>query len=524
MSKPTVFGPHSIASHTRVKLTPLMAKPASVDKMSDGSKHNKATYRGAAGVLKMSVGQLAITAVALVSGFLIPRVLLPEDFGKFSAAVAVVVFMQQISSLGVGYVGMRFLGVAWFGESRRNAHALASSLLSCMIYSTVLGALVCFVWLGVSTKLDISLGICLLISVFAFSRNGFYAMVSLFIPIGKVGTHAALTLGRVILHLTVVVLSYPLIGINGLFLTLAISSLFYLVYASSKMKSLLKLSWRPRAWFEIRPYWRYSFLTYLGGIGTTVQTSLSVYLIAVTTSVQQAAFLAVALQAGSALRGLSSSAIRVLIPILAEFNLIGNHARFQYWGGFLLRFNAFFISLVIIGWIILGRHFVRFVLTEQYIDVYPMITLVLFHLVIFMFGLCHNRLLNIKGYAGYALASDLVHLAATLAGYSWIYFSNTSLSTVFAILYVHIFAAICYAVSAVWIFHHVAKTPLNYFSATALLLPVFAIWLNFEQNLGLASSLFICTVACLSYFLYGLMFFKMDEFGVLYRSLREPTQ
>lgn len=490
--------------------------------MAERSDHT--ARRGARSVVHITIGQLAATAISLVSAVLIPRVLSPDDFGTLSTVLAVLVFTQQLTGFGIAIVGFRFVGPRWFGGEPDKALHIASNLWSCMLATSLLSAVIAFFWLKTTKALGFGVAICLLLAGFCFSRNAFMLLQSLFIPIARVGTQVTFELVRLTGRLILILALYTLSGLHGVFLGLAIFTTILLGTSFHKMRTTFPIKLQTDFLRGMRPYWRYSVLTYLGGLGVSIQMSFSVYVVAIVASVREAAFLAIAMQAVSILRGLSTAAMRVLMPIFAEFDMANHKSRFLYWGGFVLRANMAMLSFALLGWIIIGRHFIRVVLTDQYKEVYQLTIMTLAYLLIYLFGFSQNRLVNIKGYAGYALIADMTHLLATVAGYLWVATTTPDSSTIYNLLIVNIVAASVYAVGSTIIFRWVMGDMLRITSGIALCLPALVALPMRHLAIDLAPSIGLCTLACVGYSLFALIFIRPTEIQKLLDTLKKGRQ
>jgi len=496
------------------------------DVLSDSTPGSSAdvTRRGVRSVVKMIIGRGAVMFVALVSGFLVPRLMGPHDYGLLSAVIALMVFTQQISGLGLSSVGFRYLGSLWFGGKKAEAEQLTSSLWSGMVLAAALSSCCVFFWLLFEDNFDFDLLFCLMLGVMCFTRNTFMQSKTLLIPLGKIGTLAVFDLVVGLARLTLTVSVYLFLGVRFVFVALAILAVMSFGASVRILRWHVHLAPDPHLARSLSPYLRYSLLTYLGSGVNAVQTSLPVYVIAAAADIKEAAFLAIAVQAMNILRGLVGSIVSAMIPILAQFDLENAVSRFHYWGGFMLRSCVLLVSMCLAVWILMGRHVVSIVLTDQFAEVYQLTCLAIGFLVIVTFGRCHNRLVNIKGFAGLALGVNMVHLGATLIGFLWVLYGSHSLSISHAILWVNIFAALVYSIAARIMLVRITGPGFPLGSAILICLPAPLPFLLGGLELTLVPSLVVTLGYVLAYSGYALLFIKLSELRVLWNRLRERSK
>ncbi len=492
-----------------------------VDILLDEAEHPKlATQRGLSGVLIATTGQIAITVVSIVTAILLPRTLQPYDYGVYSAVFAILIFVQQTMSFGIPSVGYRYVGPSWFANERDKAIKAAGALWTAVLILSSLGAAAVFTWIFTTSRLGIGLTLSAAVAFVFFVKNGTALMNTMLIAVGQVRAQVGLELLSKIGQLAMVLSMYLLFNLNAVFIGLAVFStgVFFLVWA--RLFKTIPVKFDPFFFDTIKPFRRYLLMNYVGGVSVAVQTSLSIFIVAVVVSIESAALIAVAMQAVNVLRSLVGSAIRVLLPILAGFDLKGQDSRFFYWGGLILRMSVFIVVITSLGWAFIGQATIETLLTDTYRDCYQMIMLGLLYLMFFVVGSTHTRLINIKGFAGTAFVSNLIHLAGTTIGFIWIIISAPVSSPIHALLWVNIMAASVFACWSIYSFWRVTKVNLDIARALGLCLPLPCIWLWSPLDLSHLGQLLVTSCICAVYCLYAIIFIRPQELLQIVKGLK----
>lgn len=376
-----------------------------------------AAQRGASNLGRTIAGHLLTLVVLMLAGFLIPRLMGVEHYGRYAAALAVIAMLQALGSLGLQQVQLRYLPPFWRNpESHQEAIRLASALLSLRFFLALLIGGLTVLWLTFSPQLKLGLQLCLLVGTLAVLRSFEEATRSLFLPLGQAGTAAGFELLRVCLNLGVVFLVYKRFGFAGVFSGLIAVNTALFVFGTLLL--LRRLPVRPCAtpFVVLRPYWSYSFSAYLGQAASMVHVQLTVYAVATWVAGREAGILAVAVQSYSLSRNLFLAARRSLMPILAELEDAGERDRLAYWGSLMVRYSTAASSVAVIGWSLVGREIVWILLGDAFAPVYPVTTVILLGVIFFCGGASCIGLLYTRGLAGVAAANTVLYAAVSAIG------------------------------------------------------------------------------------------------------------
>ncbi len=381
-----------------------------------GEKATSAAGRGAANLVKMMTGRVAILLVVTVSGFVIPRILGPESYGEYAALLAVLAVLMMASFLGLPQVAVRFLAPIWSGDRRSEAVTLASSIRTAHLVLAVGAGAAATLWLALSPALALSLRICFLLGLLCVLQAAYRATRGLLLPVGHVGKMVAFDFLRAVLALPVVVFSFRAFGLQGVFAALTVLYAILFLASGAVLSRIIPLRFGLFRWSSLRPYASYGIATFVGMLAATVQARFSIYVVATWVAGEQAGFLAIAIQFYNLTRDLVLAARRSLMPILAELEESGQRERLRYWGGLIMRYGAAGSCVMAVGWALIGRDAIAWILTEAFAPAFPCVNAILLAVVFYCCAASCIGLLNIRGRAGVAAVNTVIYAAVTGLG------------------------------------------------------------------------------------------------------------
>ncbi len=381
-----------------------------------GNEAMSAGSRGAGNLVKMMTGQVASLVVVTVSGFVVPRVLGPQSYGRYAAVLAVLAVLMMASSLGLQQVAIRFLSPLWSERRRAEAVVLASSLWAVLLVLAIGAGAAAVLWLALSPALELPLRICILLGFLCLLQSAYRATRGLLLPLGHVGKLAAFDFLRALMALPAVVFFFLAWGLTGVFSALTV--LYATLFLASGVVLLRIIPLRPTLFrrSSLRPHLSYGTALFIGMLAGTVQARFAVYAVATWVAGEQAGFLAVAIQFHNLARELFLAARRSLMPILAELEESGQRQRLRYWGGLIMRYGAAGSCLMAVGWALVGRYVVEWFLTEAFAPVFPCVNAIMLGVVFFCCAASCIGLLNIRGRAGVAALCTVIYAAVTGVG------------------------------------------------------------------------------------------------------------
>jgi len=377
---------------------------------------NSETGRGATNIKKMTGGHIATLIVLTISGFVIPRILGAEKFGLYAAVIAVITIMQAVSSLGLNQVAMRYLGPTWVLQKKTEAINLGSSILATRMILSVIAGIIATFLLYFSAKLELTFFICALIGGLCVLRSAFTTTRIFFLPLGHPGKMAGFEVIRVSLTLLVVILFFIWFGLSGVFISLPILSAVLLIVCVILLLRIIPLRLNAVSWAALRPFIRFSVLTYIGSVSVVFHTRFSIYYVASFVTQQEAAFLAIAVNLYIIVLDLINSAGSSLIPIMAEMEDLDQFKRLGYWGSLIMRYSAAFTVIIVVGWVLMGKNLIRWFLTDTFLPVYPAASLILISAIFVSSAGACNAILLIKNMAGIASANRMIFGLVTIFG------------------------------------------------------------------------------------------------------------
>lgn len=375
--------------------------------------------RGAHNLLVMGTGRLATQVVLVMSAFLIPRMLGADGYGAFAALMALISIVQTGCAFGFPTVEVRFLAPLWRLNNRNEAEVLASSIWSMRLGLAVLGSLLVVVWIQSSPGLDIPPALGALLAGFALLRFSLEATKSLLLPLGRVGSLAALDFWRAALTLPCILFLYPGFGLFGTFAGLTVLHGILLVVARVRLRGLGPIRARRFRITSLQPHLAYAATSFGSALAGMMQVQFAVFALANWVTRTEAGYLGIAVQLYGLLQVLFISARRSIMPQLSELQNLGQNDRLAYWGGLMMRYSAWLLTTLAVAWALLGEFVVRWFLTDAFAPVYPCAIWILVASTLFCCGASCNGLLFIRDLPRVGASNTAAFAAATGVGLLW---------------------------------------------------------------------------------------------------------
>ncbi len=458
--------------------------------------------RGAGNVIKMSSGHLASLLVLTVSGFLIPRILGLENFGRYAAVMAVITIMQAVSSCGLSQVGVRYLSPMWGSGKYENAIKLGSSLLTARLVLSVVAGFVAIFWLSFSANLGLNFQFCLLLGLFCIFQIAFVATNSLFLPLGHVGKVVGFEFLRNILALPVIVLMFINFGFPGIFLGLLTVSVILFLANKTMLLRIIPLRLGVFSRPTLRPFIRYGLFSHIGAFSGIVYAQFTVYAVANFVAQQEAAFLAIAFHLHNIIRRLILAVRRSLMPILAEMEDQDQTERLRDWGGLIMRYSTAFLSMITVVWALNGKYIIHWVLTDSFLPVFPCALLILLSLIFSLCAMICNGLLLTREFAGTAALNSIVYGSAIIIGLFLVI--QNGIGTSYHIAWVYVAASLIFCCCAYLRLGFKGKIWLPLRRTLLLILPVTLAWPASIWDVPLFLKLIASVAFLVLYILYAI--------------------
>ncbi len=469
---------------------------------------NKANFdniasRGADNVIKMSSGHLASLLVLTVSGFLIPRILGVDSFGRYAAVMAVVTIMQAVSSCGLQQIGVRYLSPMWGSRKHENAMNLGSSLWTARLVLTLIAGFIAVVWLYFSPKLGLHFQFCLLLGFFYIIRSAFIVANNFFLPLGHVGKVVGFELLRNILAFPIIALMFINFGFLGIFIGLTVMNFVLFIASRSMLSRIIPFRLGVFSWSTLRPFAKYGLLTHIGAFSGIVYAQFTVYAVANFVSKQEAAFLAIAVHLHNIIRHLILAVRRSLMPILAEMEDQNQTERLRYWGGLIMRYSTALLIIITVGWAFMGEYMIRWVLTDSFLPVFPCALIILLSLIFSFCAMICNGLLLIREFAGTAALNSMIHGALLILGL-FLVIKGGDIGTSYLISWVYVAASLVFWCCAYLRLGFKGKIWLPLRRTLLLILPVALIWPASIWDVPFFLKLIASVVFLVLYLLYAI--------------------
>ena len=402
-----------------------------------------AARRGAANLVKMLTGHGATVVVGVLSGVFVPRTLGVESYGQYVALMAVITILQTVSSGGLQQVEVRYLAPLWHSQRLSDAVILGSSIWTVRLVLSVMAGVAAVCWFSLSPQLEQGEGMVIVLGAVCLLQAAQDATRSQFLSIGHVGKLMGFEFLRVSLTLALVMSLFPWFNLPGVFVALLVLDAILLGANGIVLLRLLPLRPRLFRWSSLRPYIGYSWSTFIRLVAMVVQRHFAIYAVAAWATRNEAAFLALAVQAYSLTRGLFLSGRRSLMPILAELEEQGRIDRLAYWGGLMMRYGAAGICMGAVSWALIGEYAVAWLLTDAFAPVYSCITVILLSVMFSCCGASCMGLLLTRGLAGIAAANAVLFAVVTSVGLLVVLHAESS-GSAYAICWVYVLAAVLF--------------------------------------------------------------------------------
>lgn len=364
----------------------------------------------------LTTGRLASQIILLASALVLPRFLGADAYGLYLAWMAVIAMLRAGTSFGLPMVEVRFLAPLWRLDRRDEALALGSTIWMSKLVLAVVGGLGVVLWFVLSPELVSGpwlVASLALVGVLSFIHE---SAISLYLPLGRVGTLSFFLMARAFLTLVAVLGAYAWGGLEAVAWALV---LLYGALAAAAWVFLHRTApFTPSRfrWSSLAGHVPFSLAVYVGTVAWTVQGQFSIYAVAAWATVEQAAYLGLTLQGYGFLQTVFFSAKRALTPVLSQIEAEGQTERLRHWGDVMVRYSVAASVLLILGWTLLGRDVVRFALGHEFEPVYRSAAIVLICILFSCFAECCAVLLYIRGRARVASTNLLLYAAITVGG------------------------------------------------------------------------------------------------------------
>ncbi len=384
-----------------------------------------AAHRGFANVVKLVSGRLATHALLVLSAFILPRLFGAENYGVYSAVMAILLIMQTLTILGLAPIEARYLSPLWAGRRLEEATELASTtwVLHCLL--ALVTGLATAIWLAATPRLHFgdpaSWAVVLpAIAVTATLRRSFEASRTLLLPLQRAGTMALLELLRAGTVLVAAVVGYLLAGLVGVFLALPAVWIALSALAWTALRSAAAISPKSFRWGSVAPHLSFGLLYWVGGLSSVVQSQFSVFALAVWVDHVQAGLFGLTIQVFLVAQTIFGTAQQAVFPLLAEMDSRDEHQRLQRWGSVTMRYGAASTTILALGWALLGGEVLRLFLGPEFLPVHRSATVILIGAALFCCAASANALLGVQERPGLKSLSEVLYAAVTIAGLWWV--------------------------------------------------------------------------------------------------------
>ena len=376
-----------------------------------GDGRTRRALRNAAHLL---TGRVATLLVLAASAVLIPRATGAEAYGLYASVLAMAAMLEALSSGGLQMAEIRYVAPAWQQGDWERALTYASTIWLTRLGLAILAAALAAPWL-LSTGHLASGVIVGFLAAYVGVRCAFEATRHLLLSVGRPGPMAWLEFARAVSVLTLVLLAFPVAGLEAVFSGLPVVQGLLLAVATAGLLSTVPLRARHFDLRVLRSVARFSTFTWVGVVAWVLQSQFAVYAAATFVSLEEAAVLAVTVQMYGTLLALLTAARTSLLPVLSEMHEGGERAALERWAGALQRWAAFLGTAGLLAWALLGDHLAR-LLPDQFAPIHEAGTVMLAAVVLVAGGFVANGFLYAAGLSGVASASRVAFALVTVAG------------------------------------------------------------------------------------------------------------
>lgn len=375
-------------------------------------------HLGVTSALMLAGGRVA-TQLVLVSAYLIiPRVMGVEVFGRYSAVQATVGVLVVIAALGLPLLEVRFIAPAWLSGRRGEAAEFAAAVWATRAATGAAAGLIAAVVALLSPQLGVGPVLAAAVVLLVWLRCVNDATTSLLIPVGQARRAALQDLARSALSLPVVLIGFLWLGLIGAFWGLVVMYGALAITGLVSLRRVLPLSLHPQGlrWALVRDRWGFALSSFIGTAALALQIWLPVYALAVWTSLEQAAFAAIAVQASWLVGWPVIAAQQGVAPLLVRFEADERREQQRRWASLMMRAGAAGLCVGVVVWAIVGRELTLVLLGAQFVPVYPCVTLMLIGAMLYCAGAICSALLYARVDLVGAPLPAVAHLSTTLAG------------------------------------------------------------------------------------------------------------
>lgn len=484
---------------------------------------NSEASRGVRSATFALLGQVCNLAVVALASILIPRLLGVEDFGKYSAATAVVSILFVVSTLGLPMVEIRLLPPL---QMRGDFHALAqaaSSLWSLRLIAAVVSAAVAGAWIASSGPTS-QAALAAAVAIFALARFCYQSTRSLLVSLDRVAMYMVVEFVQSVSFVLFFLAGYLVAGLAMGFLAAAIANVLMVVPTLKAVRH--KVDLQPahfrRHW--LRPIWSRGGWSWGGMIARALALYFPVWMVAHWAGPRPAAALGLAVQVLGLITMTGYSAIQGVLPILSRFQSRGENHRLFYWAAWISRLGVGAIGCLALVWALVGGEVIDWVLGSEFREAFLPITLILAAASINLGSLVANSLHFLRDrhviWAANLVIATLVTLVVVLEAVS----SESSMVAPRAA------AGYLLAAMAFWIATHATirlayGASLQIRSSLAMMAPLLLVWpiLSSPMELHFRMAAALATPLLLAAYALACGLFRIGEVRYLWNAMLKPS-
>lgn len=404
--------------------------------------------RGVRGALSLALSRLLAQVLLAVLAVILPRLMGPELYGRYSGVTAIIAICAVISSAGFPLVEARFLAPLVGTQDTLNWSHMASTIWFTRLVLSFVAALVAGVWTGLSTALGMSLVVIVVVMVLTLCRYMSEAAASILIALGRTDASSLLVIARALLSIPVCIGGYLLAGITGIFIGLAVMHGVLWIVGRGILGKLTTLSTKRYRLDRLRPSVHYNIYGFIGTLSGMLQMWFSVYLLAAWVAPTEAAFLAIAVQASSMIKSCFLGGYQAILPVLSTLEEKKMLHRVNRWGGLILRFTGAGLCIAALTWGFVGSMVVTTVLGERYLPVWPCVSIMFVGSAFYACATTCSGLLYVRGRVRLGTLSLIVYATVTMAGLAYAVATKEPTDIASIIAGVYAVASFCFFVVA----------------------------------------------------------------------------
>ena len=366
----------------------------------------------------------------------IPRMLGAANYGRLAFIISILMLSSEILTFGIPIVFGRYIPEYVTKDEKGKLERLVSSYF---IFELIIGIIIGLI----GTILLITINqlkhdaFSLIIVYFALFFEVYSSVLfSMLFGLNYVGKANSVNLFRTVFRLIFFLILYPILGFEGVLISLLLTPLLSSFYALYSIRKVIKFKIQKPILKEFLPKLKFGIIIFTPTLLFLFQQQIGpVFLKTYSLPNNQIGFFDLANQGFLVIYGLAITGFETLIPISSKFQVTGKQGKSVDWLFTLLRYILPLLITIIVAFYLFGEQLISLILGNEFVRIYPLASIILVSTPIWIIGqLGYVRSVVLSNPRPYIISTFLSTVVFVLSGSLLIYMLGTIGLAISAIL------------------------------------------------------------------------------------------